>query len=26
VWVWVPTVVAGVTVGTLLDVAHRRER
>jgi hypothetical protein len=25
VWVWVPTVLAGVTVGTFLDVAHRRE-
>jgi hypothetical protein len=26
VWVWMPTVVAGVSVGTFLDVAHRRER
>jgi hypothetical protein len=26
VWVWIPTVVAGVSVGTFLDVAHRRER
>jgi hypothetical protein len=26
VWVWVPTVVAGVSVGTFLDVAHHRER
>ena len=25
VWVWVPTVLAGVTVGTFLDIAHRRE-
>jgi hypothetical protein len=25
VWVWVPTVLAGVTVGTFLDVAHRHE-
>jgi len=23
-WVWIPTVTAGVTVGTFLDVAHRR--
>jgi hypothetical protein len=26
VWVWIPTVVAGVTVGTFLDIAHRHEQ
>jgi hypothetical protein len=25
VWVWVLTVLAGVTFGTFLDVAHRHE-
>jgi hypothetical protein len=25
-WVWIPTVTAGVAVGTLLDLAHRRAR
>lgn len=26
VWVWIPTVTAGVSVGAFLDVAHRRAR
>lgn len=25
-WVWIPTVTAGIAVGTFLDVAHRRAR
>jgi hypothetical protein len=25
-WIWIPTVSAGVLVGTFLDLAHRRER
>jgi len=25
-WVWIPTVLAGIAVGAFLDAAHRRER